>query len=97
MLQEAESLPESDPQKHERMRAAWDREWVETDITGSHVMNMHIKKGTRALFSDTMYTSALDGSPRGQNELTLDSGGYYRITEVRMDTKGQYVFEVEVL
>ena len=44
-----------------------------------------------------MYTSGNGGRPRGQDELTLDSGGTYRITEVRKDTKGQYVFEVEVL
>lgn len=97
MKQKAEGMVKGSDEQKRLSRQADIEKWNISDITGSHVMNMHIKKGTRALFSDTMYTSAIDGSPRGQDELTLDSGGYYRITAARMDTKGQYVFDVEVL
>lgn len=90
-------MAEGSAEKKQLLRQAGREEWNVTDITGSHVMNMHLKKGTRALFSDAMYTSGNGGRPRGQDELTLDSGGSYRITAVSMDTKGQYVFEVEVL
>lgn len=95
--QEAKGMPEGSAEKNRLSKQAHAERWNISDITGSHVMNMHLKKGTRALFSDTMYTSGNGGRPRGQDELTLDSGGTYRITGVRMDTKGQYVFEVEVL
>ena len=95
--QEAKGMPEGSAEKNRLSKQAHAERWNISDITGSHVMNMHLKKGIRALFSDTMYTSGNGGRPRGQNELTLDSGGTYRITGARMDTKGQYVFEVEVL
>lgn len=97
LKREAEGMPEGSAEKNRLSKQAHAERWNISDITGSHVMNMHLKKGTRALFSDTMYTSGNGGRPRGQDELTLDSGGSYRITAVSMDTKGQYVFEVEVL
>lgn len=95
--QQAKGMAEGSAEKKRLLRQAGSEEWNVSDITGSHVMNMHLKRGTRALFSDTMYTSGDGGRPRGQDELTLDSGGNYRITAVSMDTKGQYVFDVEVL
>lgn len=94
---EAEGMAEGSAEKKQLLGRARKEEWNVSDITGSHVMNMHMKKGTRALFSDAMYTAGQGGRPRGQDEVTLDSGGNYRITAVSMDTKGQYVFEVEVL
>ena len=95
LKQEAEGMAEGSAEKKQLLRQAGREEWNVTDITGSHVMNMHLKKGTRALFSDTMYT--MTGRPRGQDEVTLDSGGTYRITSVRAEGPGQYVFEVELL
>lgn len=95
MQSEAEKLPRGSQERRELSSAAHREEYAESDITGSHVMNMHLKKGTRALFSDTMYTET--GRPRGQDEVTLDSGGTYRITAAKAEAPGQYVFEVELL
>ena len=65
------------------------------DITGSHIFIMNLKKGTRGMFSDTMYTK--NGVGRGQDEFTLDSGYMYKITNVTPAAKGQYEFTVEVV
>ena len=95
MWAEVAKKPRGSQEQKTLSAAAGKEEFSETDVSGSHVMNMHLKKGTRALFSDTMYTAT--GRPRGQDEVTLDSGGTYRITSVRAEAPGQYVFEVEVL
>lgn len=63
-------------------------------VSGAHTMVMHLPAGTRAMFTDTMWTR--HGRPRGQNEVTLDSGYHYIITGMRLKAPGRYEFEVSV-
>ena len=42
------------------------------NISGAHVLTMKLPQGTRAMFTDTMYTRG--DRPRGQDEVTVDSG-----------------------
>lgn len=70
------------------------------NISGSHVLIMHLKAGTKAIFSDTMYVNPRTGMPRGQDELTLAAGYKYLIRSVRRDTsagEGAYIFDIDVI
>ena len=62
------------------------------DISGAHVLNMHLPAGTRAMFVDTMFTRT--NRPRGQDEVTLDAGYTYTITSVTRVGEGMYEMEV---
>lgn len=64
------------------------------DEVGSHIMVMNIPKGTRAMFSDTMYTQG--NRPRGQDELTLDAGYTYTINGITPIKAGVYEFNIMV-
>lgn len=64
------------------------------DEVGSHIMVMNIPKGTRAMFSDTMYTQG--NKPRGQDELTLDAGYTYTINGITPIKAGVYEFNIMV-
>lgn len=64
------------------------------DEVGSHIMVMNIPKGTRAMFSDTMYTQG--NRPRGQDELTLDAGYTYTINGITPIKAGVYEFNIIV-
>lgn len=65
------------------------------DVKGSHLMKMKIPKGTRAMFTDTMYTRG--NAARGQDELTLDAGYTYRVDKVKPMSVGRYCLEVSVI
>lgn len=62
---------------------------------GSHVLEMNLPKGTRAMFTDAMYTR--ENRPRGQNELTLDAGYTYRIDNISDAGDGSFKLEVSVV
>lgn len=64
------------------------------DTEGSHLMVMHIPKGTRAMFTDTMFTRT--GTSRGQDELTLDAGYSYTVNNVKAIKPGIYEFNTTV-
>ncbi len=65
------------------------------DIEGSHVMSVYVPEGTNAMFIDTMYLK--ESRSRGQNELTLDAGYYYKISKVEILGQGRYKLYIELL
>ena len=65
------------------------------DIAGAHVLTMHLPAGTRAMFTDTMFTR--NGRPRGQDEVTLDAGYTYIIQSVTKVAPGRYEMDVRCL
>lgn len=65
------------------------------DIEGSHVMSIYVPEGANAMFTDTMYLK--ENRSRGQNELTLDSGYYYKISKVELLEQGRYKLYIELL
>ena len=64
------------------------------DEVGSHIMVMNIPKGTRAMFSDTMFTKT--GNEKEKNELTLDAGYTYTINNVKPIGPGMYELNTTV-
>ena len=65
------------------------------DVKGSHVMKIKIPKGTRAMFTDTMYKRGQD--VHNQDELLLDAGYTYRVDKVKPMSVGRYCLEVSVI
>ena len=58
------------------------------DIAGAHVITMKLPAGTRAMFTDTMFTRT--GQPRGQDEVTVDAGYTYLVEDISKAGPGRY-------
>lgn len=65
------------------------------DIAGAHVITMKLPAGTRAMFTDTMFTRT--GHARGQDEVTVDAGYTYLVEDVSKAGPGRYEITVRCI
>lgn len=65
-----------------------------TNTEGAHIMTLNVPKGTRAMFTDTMFTKT--GNEKEKNELTLDAGYTYTINNVKPIGPGMYELNTTV-